>query len=306
MKRKRCEDDDTFSCPICLEDYEITGDKLPRIFPCNHTACAKCIPSLIRNAELVCPKCRKKHGVTNGVKSFPENAYIISTLKLLEKRKEEEFKLCYRHQRELSIYCKDKGCMKPICQLCLLKSHIGHKVVDRIEEHKVKLEVLFKSLSDSKLLENLKCRKNKDSLEALENMKRNSMDKFDRMIKDVKESLASSERRNQLVQEEIENVLEMKMNTDEAGRANPKDIESVDKIYDGKTTNDSHCCYLKYEPAALERDPHGKLTDVEICLPNSEIVSSFNKLPDHFDGTLSFYPLNFWSLFKVLLNSFLL
>ena len=291
MKRKRCEDDDTFSCPICLEDYEITGDKLPRIFPCNHTNCAKCIPSMIRNADLVCPKCRKRHKVTNGVKSFPQNPYIINTLKVLEKRKEEEFKLCYRHKRELSIYCKGKGCMKPICQLCLLKSHMGHKEVDRIEEHKVKLEVLFKSLLDSKLLENLKCRKNKDSLEALENMKRNSMEKFDRMIKDVKESIASSERINQLIDEELENVLEMKTNLDETERANPKDIESVDKLLVEKKKKGSHCCYLKYEPAAPERDMHGTLTDAEICLPKSEILSSINVPYDGNTGTPSFCPL---------------
>ena len=119
---------------------------------------------------------------------------------------------------------------------------MGHKVVDRIGEHKVKLEVLFKSLLDSKLLENLKCRKNKDGLEALENMKRNSMDKFDRMIKDVKESIASSERINQLIDEELENVLEMKTNLDETEKANPKEIESVDKLLDEKTTNGSRCC----------------------------------------------------------------
>ena len=297
MERKRCDDDDTFSCPVCLENYKTTGDKLPRIFSCNHTACAKCIASLIQNSELVCPKCRKKHRVANGLKSFPENPYVISILKVLEKRK-EEFELCCQHKRELSIYCKEKGCMKPICQLCLIKSHRGHDVVDQIEEHEIKLGVLLKSLSNSRLLENLKSRKSKESLEALENMKRNSMDKFDRMIKHVKESIASSERINQLVQEEIENVLEMKINLDETGRATPKEIESV-KILDEKTTKDAHCSYLNYKVFSSERDALGKLKDTKLYLPKSEVIFSINVLPNQSGILTIFWTLHFNAHFRI-------
>ena len=254
------------------------------MYPKPYSKCGICLPEV-----------QKKIQSYQWREIISRKPYIISTLKILEQRKEEEFVLCDQHKRELSIYCNDEGCMKPICQLCLMKSHTGHKVVDRIEEHKTKLGVLRKCLSDSRLLENLKLRKSKESLEALENMKRNSMDKFDRMINNVKESIASSKRRNQLVQEELENVLEMETNLDETERANPKEIESVDKLLDEKTTNESLCYYLKYEAAAPEKDPHGKVIEAEICLPksNSEIVSSINIPPDHYGGTPSCYPLNF-------------
>ena len=288
MKRKRFEEEDTLCCPVCLEKYETTGEKLPRIFPCNHTVCEKCLTNIIKNTELVCPNCRKKYRAANGAKSFPENPYVINTINILEEKKEEEFEFCKEHQRELSMYCNDESCMKPICQLCLLKSHTGHNVVDRVEEHKKKLGVLLKSFSDRRLLENLKGGKSKENLEAVENMKRNSVDKYDKMIKNIKESIVSSERINQLFGEKIENVIEMKINLDDTGRANSKDIESVDKMLDETGTKESRCCYLKYLPSASERDAHGKLMDAEVCLPNSEVLSSINMPANTQSGILNF------------------
>ena len=276
MKRKRFEEDDTLCCPVCFEKFEAAGEKTPRIFPCTHTVCEKCIADIIKNTELTCPKCRKKYRAANGVKSFPENPYIINTINIIEEKKEEQFEFCKEHKRELSIYCSDESCMKAICQLCLMKSHMGHNVVDRIEEHKTKLEVLLKSLSDSRLLENLKVKKSRESLEALENTKRKSVNKYDRMIKDVKESITSSESTNQSIEEELEDVLEMKMNLDQTGRANPKEIESIDKQLDKKGTKESRCYYLKYKSSSLEGDVHGKLMEAEICLPNSEVNFSIN------------------------------
>ena len=285
---RRYEEDDTLSCPVCFEKYETAGEKLPRIFPCTHTVCDKCITDIIKNAELVCPKCRNKYRAANGAKSFPENPYIINTINIIEEKKEEEFESCKEHKRELSIYCNDENCMKAICQLCLMKSHMGHYVVDRIEEHEEKLGVLLKSLSDSRLLESLKVKKSKESLEALENMKIKSVNKYDRMIKNVKESIALSESKNQQVEEQMKNVLEMKTNLDETGRANPKEIESVDKILDEKVTKESRGCYLKYKASSLEGDVHGKLMEAEICLPNSEVIFSINLQPSQ-TGILSIY-----------------
>ena len=280
MKRKRFEEDDTLSCPVCMDKYETTGEKIPRIFPCTHTVCEKCITDIMENTELACPKCRKKYRAANGAKSFPENPYIINTINIIGEKKEEEFELCKEHKRELGIYCNDENCMKVICQLCLMKGHMGHNVVDRIEEHKKKLEIMLKTLSDSILLENLKGGKGKESLKTLENMKRSSMVKFDRMIKEVQESIAVSESICQLMEEELEDALKMKTDLEETGRANPKEIESVDKILDDKTTKEWTSYYLKYKASSLEGDVHGKLIEAEVSLPNSEVIFSINMQPN--------------------------
>ena len=66
------------ACQICLEDFEETGDKVPRILPCSHTVCQKCLAQLIRQKLVKCPECRLKHKAKNDVKSFPQNKYILA------------------------------------------------------------------------------------------------------------------------------------------------------------------------------------------------------------------------------------
>ena len=93
--RRLTEEDDMISCHICFHNYELLGDKLPRIFPCSHTACHKCIESLIRDRrELICPKCRETHRVRSlsGARSFPENPYVVKMVEDLRKRRKEEEK----------------------------------------------------------------------------------------------------------------------------------------------------------------------------------------------------------------------
>ena len=34
------------TCQICLEDFEETGDHVPRILPCSHSLCEKCLKEL--------------------------------------------------------------------------------------------------------------------------------------------------------------------------------------------------------------------------------------------------------------------
>ena len=47
-----------------------------------------------------------------------------------------EFDLCEQHGRDISLYCDEINCDKAICQLCMLKNHSGHRVVDIVDNQK--------------------------------------------------------------------------------------------------------------------------------------------------------------------------
>ena len=72
------------ACQICLEDFEETGDHVPRILPCFHSLCEKCLKQLIEGNSMECPECREKHRVVNGIKIFPQNKYILANIRKKE------------------------------------------------------------------------------------------------------------------------------------------------------------------------------------------------------------------------------
>ena len=117
--------DDTIECPVCFEFYEVSGDHIPRILHCFHTLCEKCVRRLLNNKKMECPQCRAKHSAPEEVKSFPQNKYIISTL-----RKNSKLETCKTHKRELCAFCLNPECRKPICYICLARDHAGHNMTD--------------------------------------------------------------------------------------------------------------------------------------------------------------------------------
>ena len=133
------------TCQICLEDFEESGDHVPRILPCSHSLCEKCLKQLIKTfvhgKSVECPECRKKHQVTHDVKTFPQNKYIVVNLK--QKQKELEVVKCKEHGRELTLYCRRYECQKAICSKCLTASHREHDVVDIEEKQK---EILLEKI----------------------------------------------------------------------------------------------------------------------------------------------------------------
>ena len=134
-------------CQVCFEEFEEDGSHVPRLLPCTHTLCHTCIGQLIQRHKLECPECREKHEAKKEEKSFPQNKYILTQMKrksAQEQPKAHEFQKCLYHVKELSnLFCKEPGCRKPICRLCLIKNHKKHDVID-IEE--CKKEVLMKDL----------------------------------------------------------------------------------------------------------------------------------------------------------------
>eukprot|EP00419_Tripos_fusus_P020085 CAMPEP_0172741050 /NCGR_PEP_ID=MMETSP1074-20121228/126253_1 /TAXON_ID=2916 /ORGANISM="Ceratium fusus, Strain PA161109" /LENGTH=507 /DNA_ID=CAMNT_0013571299 /DNA_START=58 /DNA_END=1578 /DNA_ORIENTATION=+ len=55
------------SCPVCLEPFSDSGDRLPRAFPCLHTICAACVDTLAGafSSTVTCPTCRQQARITD-------------------------------------------------------------------------------------------------------------------------------------------------------------------------------------------------------------------------------------------------
>ena len=102
------------------------------------------------------------------------------------------------HRKELSLFCTQPQCNKPICQICLLKDHAGHvdSVVDIAEDLNekqkwlmAKVNELVKDLPVAKLeLAKIKeeaDKTNKRCIAMLESQKKETNAIFDAMIKKV-------------------------------------------------------------------------------------------------------------------------
>ena len=86
-----------------------------------------------------CPECREKHEAKKEEKSFPQNKYILTQIKRKssqEQPKPYEFQKCEEHGKELSLFCLDPVCNKPICRTCLTKEHRGHDVTEIEDQEK--------------------------------------------------------------------------------------------------------------------------------------------------------------------------
>ena len=147
IRMAECEDD-LGDCPVCFEEYKNYGGSIPRLLPCSHTFCHACMTELLQDNSLECPECRTKHHAESGLRSFPQNKYILSHMRKISAVAKKEFKFeykfqsCKEHGKELSLFCKTDGCKKAICQLCMIKKHKTHDVTDIDEDRKVQLEAL--------------------------------------------------------------------------------------------------------------------------------------------------------------------
>ena len=60
------------------------------------------------------------------------------------KRDQDEKELCEEHGKEVILFCDEPECKKPICLVCLKRSHKKHDVTDIVDE---KREVLKKKIN---------------------------------------------------------------------------------------------------------------------------------------------------------------
>ena len=146
--------EDLLNCQVCMENYGISGLHVPRLLPCTHTVCEKCIKQLMKGNGVRCPECRSQHYTEHSVRSFPQNKYLLGLITVKNKPKLSH--VCQKHGKELILFCT--GCQVQICPVCLTKKHQGHVVIDIEEEKKnrkdpliIKLNELVKELEQNRL-----------------------------------------------------------------------------------------------------------------------------------------------------------
>jgi len=154
---------DVMECPICTELYMD-----PRVLPCIHTFCLKCIKELSKDKQpgdkLACPLCRKEFAVpSNGVDDLPKNFCVANFLEVRELQMkslsnvESETSPCEACssgeesesgvQNEASVFCVQ--CQIKLCKICervhkVSKLTLSHKLV-QIGEH-VDVNILYQSM----------------------------------------------------------------------------------------------------------------------------------------------------------------
>jgi len=136
--------DELAECPICTDVYTD-----PRVLPCVHTFCLKCIRKYIeekesKKEELVCPMCRTKFTLPgNGVGELPKNFFVNNFLQMKElslsvETKESPCEACAggdgdesEVQNVASVYCVE--CQMKLCHIC----ERSHKAVKLTRSHKL-------------------------------------------------------------------------------------------------------------------------------------------------------------------------
>jgi len=134
--------DDIMECSICTEVYTD-----PRVLPCVHTYCLKCIKAWSKDKQpgdkLACPLCRKEFTLNgNGVEDLPKNFFVANFLQMKQlssvESKTSPCDACsYGEESEsevqnlASVYCAE--CQMKLCKIC----ERGHKVIKSTRLHKL-------------------------------------------------------------------------------------------------------------------------------------------------------------------------
>jgi len=116
--------DDITECPICTEVYTD-----PRVLPCVHTYCLKCIEAWSKDKqpgdEVACPLCRKDFTLSsNGVGDLPKNFFVKKFLQMKElssvESKTSPCETCsgdeVSEKKAATVYCVE--CQQKLCQTC--------------------------------------------------------------------------------------------------------------------------------------------------------------------------------------------
>ena len=81
---------DLLICGVCLEECQDSGPHIPRILPCFHTFCEWCLIQLLgEGTTLKCPECRAQHAAPSRERSFPQNKYLLTLIKLRDAESSE-------------------------------------------------------------------------------------------------------------------------------------------------------------------------------------------------------------------------
>ncbi|XP_070540305.1 E3 ubiquitin-protein ligase TRIM56-like isoform X2 [Ptychodera flava] len=134
-------DDKILLCPICMDRFTS-----PKILPCFHTFCQKCLTDWVQKKEgrLVCPNCKQQWPLPPaGASKIDNNRFLNDLIEVItnfcEDSKKPSCEIC---QKEAKVWCKD--CGQYFCADECLKAHrvvrslIDHQLMT-IEEYNEKI-----------------------------------------------------------------------------------------------------------------------------------------------------------------------
>ena len=127
--------EDITKCPDCSKLFQEKGERVPRLLPCTHTACTKCLEERLDGSNLVCPSCSFTHVVAQGICDIQENRYILKHLQSISQR-------CEKHQRDYILFCDEVDCKNLVCSACMKVEHRNHclkGIEDVTEQHRESL-----------------------------------------------------------------------------------------------------------------------------------------------------------------------
>ncbi|CAC5424689.1 TRIM2_3 [Mytilus coruscus] len=108
-------------CGICTEVYDECVH-VPKLLPCLHTFCIKCIITIHKGNSLTCPLCNQMHNLKKGeLSSLPKDNTRRDLADFLEKHKKCDLEKCAicRKNKHLSVKCET--CVMRICSDCQQK-----------------------------------------------------------------------------------------------------------------------------------------------------------------------------------------
>jgi len=139
---------DITECPICTKLYTD-----PRVLPCVHTYCFKCIEKWdrerIADGKLACPVCRKEMSITKeGLTELPKNFFVGKLLEVTKLARSLSLKdimcdVCNENQgreTQATVYCTE--CRTNMCPQCIgfhktFRFPTPHKVVEVNKQQQV-------------------------------------------------------------------------------------------------------------------------------------------------------------------------
>lgn len=124
--------EDFLTCRICYDLYVV-----PKILPCLHSYCQKCLEPLVENGIVQCPECRLQTEVPGGAAGLKSNFFINGLLELFQMKhnKDLECTICSNAQKVVAATARCLDCKDFLCQLCsqghcCSRLTLHHKVVN--------------------------------------------------------------------------------------------------------------------------------------------------------------------------------
>ncbi|XP_048755990.2 E3 ubiquitin-protein ligase TRIM56-like [Ostrea edulis] len=131
-------------CSVCFEIFN-EEDHHPRLLPCLHTYCYKCLQRLQSGREVTCPQCKSKHVLEEmGLDTFPKDNTRRDLLDFVKASSDQKALVCSMCVESSTATHRCKQCEGFICMECV---QIHGKVVG-MKSHEL---IALQDLSDISL-----------------------------------------------------------------------------------------------------------------------------------------------------------